>query len=203
MKCASIVIIAAFIWLAAVLSGTWAMMVYANRPGAAGDAPANWPAGSRLPRPAGRPTLVIFLHPHCACSRASIGELALVMARGVGRVDARAVFIEPAEVAAGWAEGELWRAAAAIPGVVVERDAGGREAKLFRTATSGDTLLYRADGQLAFHGGITLARGHAGANPGRRVLEGLLSGAEAPLAAIPVFGCGLFAGPQRGKPWIR
>jgi hypothetical protein len=203
MKRPSIIIIAVLAWLSATLAGTWAMMAYANAPGNAGTAPASWPAASRLPRPAGRPALIVFVHPHCPCSRASLGELALLMTHCAGRLEARAVFIDPAGMDAEWVETDLWRAAAAIPGVVAERDAGGREAQTFGTATSGDALLYDAAGRLIFHGGITVARGHAGENPGRRAIETMLHGETAPTAARPVFGCALFDGNQRGQPCKR
>jgi hypothetical protein len=35
------------------------------------------------------------IHPHCPCSRASIGELSILMAHSRGRLAAFVVFVEP------------------------------------------------------------------------------------------------------------
>jgi hypothetical protein len=167
------------------------MLAYANSPGAAGLPPANWPVSSRVPRDKNLATLVIFVHPHCPCSRASIGELALLMAHCQGKVNAQVFFLKPAEVAEDWAKTGLSRDASAIPDVAVHLDEAGREARLFHVATSGDVLLYAANGQLVFHGGITGSRGHSGDNAGRSAVEALLLNKPAQSSA-PVFGCSLF-----------
>ena len=81
--------------------------------------------------------------------------------------------------------------AAAIPGAQVLRDAGGVEAARFQAATSGQTLLYSAEGDLLFNGGITSARGHAGDNFGKSAIISLVNGGRAEHAETPVFGCTL------------
>ena len=58
--------------------------------------------------------------------------------------------------------------------------------------TSGQTLLYDEDGRLAFSGGITGARAHAGDNLGRQSLVALLNREPAKRSATNVFGCPLF-----------
>ena len=58
-------------WLGAVGTGLWAMFEYETTPGTAAASPVHWPAGSALPVDRDLPTVVIFLHPHCPCSRAS------------------------------------------------------------------------------------------------------------------------------------
>jgi len=73
-------------------------------------------------------------------------------------------------------------------------DENGAEAQRFQSKTSGQTVLYAPSGELLFHGGITIARGHEGDNPGVDVIESLLQHKDAaPVAAsTPVFGCELF-----------
>jgi hypothetical protein len=203
MKIPGSMALAGLVWLAATFSGTWALLVYANAPGEAVLAPEAWPETSEIARAPGRPTLVMFVHPRCPCSRASVGELALLLERSAGRAEARVVFLDPAGMDADWVKTDLWRAAAAIPGVAPVCDAGGREARIFHAATSGQTLLYDAAGRLLFHGGITVARGHAGDNPGRSALAALLAAAPASRTATPVFGCSLFGGIPGGKTWRR
>jgi hypothetical protein len=114
------------------------------------------------------------------------------MTHRAGRVKARVVFFDPAGIDGNWAKTDLWRAAGAIPGVVVERDPAGDEARLFRVGTSGDTLLYGADGRLLFHGAITFGCGHAGDNPARSAMEDVPGGGALPIATTPIFGRGLF-----------
>ena len=184
---------AAAVWLAVVAAVLVRMIAYSNVPGAAGMPPAEWPAESRLPRPAGQPMLVLFAHPRCPCTRASLGELERLMAQAQGRLVAQVLFLKLAGTGENWARTDLWRTAAAIPGVVVAQDDDGVEARLFHSETSGDTLLYDADGHRIFHGGITLSRGHAGDNPGRSAIAALLDEPAANAVSTPVFGCSLFA----------
>jgi len=198
MKAPAFTMFAAVAWLTVTLSGTWLMLAYANAPGAPGTAPAQWPAASGVPHSPARPTIVMFVHPHCPCSRASVGELALLMAHEGEKADARVIFLIPAGLDSDWVKTDLWTAAAAIPGVTVERDSEGRHARTFGSATSGDTLLYDGAGQLLFHGGITGARGHSGDNAGRSAIEALLRG-ESIRMATPVFGCALFGKNEEDK----
>lgn len=90
-----------------------------------------------------------------------------------------------------WVKTDLWHAAAAIPGVQVNVDHEGEEARLFQAVTSGQTLLYDSEGGLVFQGGITLSRGHAGDNPGRDAIESLLKQKIPSATSPPVFGCAL------------
>jgi hypothetical protein len=180
------------VWLGAILTGTFVMLAYANSPDSAGSPPGNWPEASQVRRDPKLPTLVMFLHPHCPCSRATVGELALLMAHCQERVNAQILFLQPKEMPSNWAFTDLWREAARIPGVTVHRDEEGREAHLFHVETSGDSVLYDSSGALVFHGGITIARGHSGDNPGRDVMEALLSGKPVSSTNTPVFGCSLF-----------
>ena len=197
--------IAALSWLGVTATATVLMVAYINSPGQSGSPPMNWPISSQVSRDAGRPTLVMFVHPHCPCSKASISELALLMARCQGRINAHVFFLKPAEMAQDWALTDSWREAAAIPHVSVHYDEAGREAKLFHTETSGDTVLYGAKGNLLFHGGITISRGHSGDNPGRSALQTFVldqsaQQTQSPVFHTPVFGCSLFeAERQKGS----
>jgi hypothetical protein len=153
-----------------------------------------------VPQDKEHPTLVMFMHPHCPCSRASVGELAEVMAHCQGRVNAHVLFLQPTEMKADWVETDMWREAAKIPGVTVSRDEAGREARLFGAETSGDTALYDAKGRLMFHGGITISRGHHGDNPGHDAVQSLLLGEPVQLTDAPTFGCSLFECKVKGNP---
>src|SRR5205823_1742118 len=97
----------------------------------------------------------------------------------------------PRNAEPGWEKTDLYQRAAAMPGVKIAIDEDGREARLFRAATSGYTLLYDANGGLLFTGGITAARGHEGDSAGQQALFHLLSGRATKRIDTPVFGCSL------------
>ncbi len=180
----------------AIVAGTGMLWRYSLTPGVAGTPPAVWPAQSRLARKAGALTLVMLVHPHCSCSRASLEELATLMAQAPGRLGASVIFLDPPGFDERWAKTDLWRSAMAIPGVSATID-HGREAHLFGAATSGQTMLYGGDGRLLFSGGITAARGHYGDNAGTQAIAALL---ERPAGhgrgdRTAVYGCALFAPP--------
>ena len=179
----------ALCWLAVVVSGSAVLMIHSQTPGEEGGrSPGRWPASSHIPRRADRPTLVMFAHPKCPCTRASIEELAILMARCQGLVNARVVFFKPEDAAEDWNETDTWKNAAAIPGVEVQTDKNGSEAATFDAAISGHVVLYDAQGQLLFNGGITEARGHSGDNEGLTAIIDLLHG-KTSQPATPIFGC--------------
>jgi hypothetical protein len=182
------VVVAGIIWLAVVTVGLALMARYENSPGTVRAVPESFPATGVLQREPGMFSLVMLLHPRCPCSRATIGELEKVMARCGGRVHALVLCFKPEGAADDWAQTDLWRSAAAIPGVKVRVDEGGREAACFGAETSGQALLFDTKGRLLFHGGITAGRGHAGDNAGSEAVLALVNGA-AVRETTAVFGC--------------
>jgi hypothetical protein len=185
------------VWAGVAVSGFALLARYKSTPGQAEvGAPSRWPAHSRLEPAAGRPTLVLFAHPHCPCTHASVSELARLMARFSDRVAGHVVIVRPTGVEADWDDTELRRRAAAIEGVKVSVDEGGAEAAHFQAAVSGYTVLYDERGQLRFAGGITSARGHEGDSFGQRRVAAVLTGQTADSATAPVFGCNLGGMPR-------
>lgn len=184
-------------WLGSVVVGLAMMAAFANRPGPTALAPARWPAQSRITPDTVRPTLVMFAHPQCDCTRASLAELAELMARSRRRANAVVVFIQPREAESDWEASSTWRDATRIPSVTAIRDDDAVESKRFGAETSGQTVLYDKDGNLLFSGGMTGARGHVGDNAGFESLLALLGGGGQPQATAAVFGCGLFAPPDQ------
>ncbi len=181
----------AVLWIAVLGVGAKAMWDFKVTPGAAATAQDRWPAATRLPRDARRATLVMVAHPHCACTRASVGELAVLMQRLRGRVAAHVVFVRPAGEPEGWEETDTWRAARGIPGVAVWKDEGGAEAARFAAKTSGQVLLYDRAGRLVFSGGITPIRGHLGESRGQERIVSLVKTGKTDAATSRVFGCAL------------
>ena len=181
------------VWLASAGTGLAWLMAYDNTPGTPANAPGRWPVGSALARDTAGPTLVMLAHPRCDCTRASIGELAELLARTPHRPRTFVVFLKPGGVPAAWENTSTFDQAKNIPGVTVIRDDNGDEAVRFGVATSGQTLVYDREGRLVYSGGITGARGKSGSNTGRSTVLQLLAGAHPDRATAQVFGCSLFS----------
>ena len=183
-------------WLLATGFGLRWLEGYDNSPGPAG--PTLTQRSEAAASQSGVPTLVLALHPHCSCSRASLDELSEVLMRYPCRLHVRVLFVKPAGFNEDWVRTDLWNIAAALPGVEVVCDECGREAQRWGARTSGQTLLFDASGNLMFSGGITAARGHVGENVGVTTVLSMLkgSGPSAPArtgpVCTPVFGCSLF-----------
>jgi hypothetical protein len=183
---------ACFLWTLAVGLGLSVLWRYENAPGQAANPPARWPTDSCIHHASDHATLIMLAHPHCPCTRASIEELAKVMTQAQGRVNAYVLFLKPTEFSDNWEKTYLWEDAARIAGVTPVADDDGVEALRFHALTSGQTVLYDADGRLLFSGGITGSRGHSGDNAGQGAIVSLLNHGEAGLSETFVFGCPLF-----------
>ncbi len=187
------IIIGAFVWLSAACIGMGLLVGYENAPGPVAAAPVMWPRTSRIRPAPDHPTLVMLAHPHCPCTRASVGELAAIMAHSQGRLTAYVLFLKPEGFANDWEETQLWQSASQIPGVKVMIDGDGQEARLFHAVTSGQTVLYDSQGRLLFSGGITASRGHSGDNAGRSAIVSLVNAEVPDRTETLVFGCPLFS----------
>lgn len=183
----------ASLWMLSAVAGLWVLWSYENAPGVAANSAARWPAETHLQLASDRPTLVLLAHPQCVCTRATLAELAETLARAETRPKTYVVFLKPSSFADGWEKSGLWETAAALPDTTVLRDDDGREAIRFGAATSGQTMLYDARGELLFSGGITGARGHEGDNAGRTAVVALLNHLKPKFTGTKVFGCSLFA----------
>ena len=180
------------VWLVLVVGGLSYLLSYENGPGFAASSPQRLPIESRIQGDGVHYTLIMLAHPKCPCTRASIGELASVMAHSQGRVKSFVLFLRPDGFSDSWERTDLWQSAASIPGVEVLTDSDGNEARRFQAATSGQTLLYDASGRLVFSGGITAARGHSGDNAGKSAIVSMVNSETPDQTATPVFGCPLF-----------
>jgi hypothetical protein len=179
-----------FLWLMLLTLSGSALVLYGTSPCEGAKAPAHWPSESTLERDRRRPSLVMFLHPQCPCSRASLAELARVRARCPGEMNLQIVVARPAGVPQDWEESSLVAMARAEKGATVSIDEGLAETRRFGAMTSGQVLLYGQDGRLLFAGGITASRGHEGDNAGADALVRALA-ASGSLQAAPVYGCEL------------
>jgi hypothetical protein len=176
------------LWLGAVGVGFQQLWRYSATPGPAAEAAKMWPTTTFAHDPE-RPTLVMFLHPECGCSPASLEELGRLVAKAPSRFTVRVLFGDPMSGDKPLSDNSLWRTAAAIPGVTPIHDPGGREAITFDARVSGQTFLYDAAGRLAFSGGITSRRAHAGDNDGEDAIYAFITRGASSISHTPVFGC--------------
>jgi hypothetical protein len=179
------------VWVGALFVAHRALLGYDYQAGADAKAPVTWPHDTKVQRNAVGPTIVVFAHPKCPCTRATIGELAVLMAKVHGKATATVVFVRPDEFPAGWEKTDLWKSAAQIPGVEVLSDPGAVEAARFGAQASGQTMFYDASGVLRFSGGITEFRGHSGDNAGRSAITSLVLKGSADVDHTSVYGCSL------------
>src|SRR5688572_27113248 len=104
--------IGGILWLSGIGVGMGLLWDYALTPGMPARPPEKWPAGSRLPRVPGRPTLIMAAHPRCPCTRASLGELSWIVARSQGQLSAFVLFLKPSAAPEGWEKTDLWQSVA-------------------------------------------------------------------------------------------
>ena len=186
----SAILAAAVIWTATIAVAYREMRRFESTPGLPASAPRMFPAASALPHGDGRWMLVMLIHPHCSCSRASVQELGEILQKAPRTMRTNVVVYRPRGMQAGWERSDVWDAASRLPGVHVVVDEDGREARRFGGFTSGQTFLFDGAGRLRFAGGITSLRGHAGNNRGRAdVIRIAASGAGE--GTHPVFGCAI------------
>lgn len=177
--------------MTALAFGARVLLKYEITPGEVGPVSSNWPTTSIIPRQPDKPTLLMFAHPHCPCTRASIGELAQIMAHAIGKVNAYVFFVKPPGAGPDWDDTDLRASAVEIPGVTVLTDENGSEAARFGAQTSGHTVVFESNGTLIFSGGITASRGHAGSNAGESSVLAALRQQPLAISRTPVFGCSL------------
>ncbi|HEX5009475.1 MAG TPA: RedB protein [Planctomycetota bacterium] len=183
------IIVAGALWAASVTGGFALAARYDATAGRASSAKSRWPADAPLALDPARPTLLLFAHPRCPCTAATIESLNRLLAHCAGRASVTVLFYDDPALGKGWAHSSLWDAAAAIDGVTVRADPLGATARLFGAWTSGQAFLFAPDGALRCEGGLTPARGHP--DEGGAMRDWLLDG-HGP-ARAPVFGCSLFS----------
>ncbi len=182
--------LAALIWIAAIAVGYRRVLAYSLTPGVAATPPRAWPPSIRFQKNPEGPTLVMLVHPHCPCTRASLTELNEIMQRAP---NARGYifFLRPAGFDRDWVRTGSWDTAQRIPRLTAIVDDDGLGAARFGAHTSGQVIVYDRAGKLVFSGGITPSRGHVGDNAGEQRVAAVLAGKNADFSGSHVYGCAL------------
>jgi hypothetical protein len=192
----SAVNVAVLVWgIAAACAWLW-MSCYGFKTYAASEtfAAQTWPRDSDLELALDRPTLLLFVHPRCPCTRASVRELERLLtdaeSTSCRRPRVVAVATLPADASVEWREATVVGEIERLANAVVRWDIDGVEATRFGAVTSGTVMLYRPEGTRVFAGGITASRGHEGPNVGLDRLATALRH-KSLQESTPVFGCRL------------
>jgi hypothetical protein len=189
------------IWIAGILgfstictvAGFAALFAFEQTAGAVSNVPSRWPASTVLERRTEHGSLLVFVHPYCSCTVATLHEIATLSADRKSKNERHSttiVFYRPAN--SGWKPGALWNNAHHdIPDAQTVWDDGGQEAQRFGARTSGYALFYDARGNLLFKGGVTGSRGHEGDNFGIGELRTAIDSGRPARRSSLVFGCDL------------
>lgn len=146
-----------------------------------------------------QPTLYLFMHPRCPCTRATIAQLDRVLtASGLEKAELPAVVVvatipsSAGENDDAWRESDTLRMASELPNATVQYDSGGVKARSFGAQASGSIALYAADSRLLFAGGVTVSRGHEGDCLGsEQLLQQIKNPNEQVPVTAPALGCRL------------
>lgn len=157
---------------------------------------AQWPSDSAIVASHERSTLLLFIHPHCPCTRATNRELRRVLEGShvtkEQQPDLMVVISQPREASADWSDSDTVRNALLLPHAKAFVDLDGEEAARFGAVASGTVMLFARDGQRQFAGGVTFSRGHEGDNLGGQLLRDQLLARAPPVSdVLPAFGCRL------------
>jgi hypothetical protein len=189
-------------WAIAVAIGCVVLEGYAASPGAVGRTPSDWPRESVIPLDGRRPTLLLFLHPFCPCSSASVDELSELVGRCRDRVSTHVVILRTRSLES-QGGARIDRSLASGSGITTWQDDEGSLARRFGVLTSGHVLLYDPGGRLLYSGGITPARGHRGDSFGRSAVQAEILGEPSQRGTAPAFGCPLFESQPAGQEEVR
>jgi hypothetical protein len=187
-----LIVVIGLIWVALLFVGFRVMMQEAYQAVPPAALVASFPAHSPIALDPRQPTLLLFVHPQCPCTKATFDELDQLRVQTNNGLAVTLVFTVPPNTPPKWEKGDLLTLAEKMAGIRIILDEGGALAHAFHVIGSGHVLVYAPSGRLLFSGGITPSRGHEGDSPGRDAIVQLIKGNPAPqVIQKPVFGCAL------------
>ncbi len=187
-------------WTGLVIAGFGSLLSYEATPGSSDKlAIVAWPSSSALNKANGEPTIVVFAHPDCPCTRASLDGLADLMARK-NKYSARLIvdIVEPRGLKVDLQKSSIAQSARRIKGAEIVVDPDGAEARRFGAETSGHTVVFSGKGQFLFSGGLTTFRGHYGPSAGLDAVSDILDTGQSTILSAPVYGCSLLGSAGKG-----
>lgn len=176
-------------WLIACAAVLGILISYANAGGDQGGLPAGWTPAPELDAPDDRAMLLVFAHPKCPCTRATMSAIERLQRDVPGTFATRVVFYEPADANGSWRETDLWARAGKLVDAKAIADPQGLLTANAGAVVSGCVALFDVHGVLRFWGGLTPSRGHEGESLGMSTIRSILNGDETKHARASVFGC--------------
>lgn len=137
----------------------------------------------------GKPQLLLFYHPKCPCTTATVRILERLNPRFLEPIPITAIAYCADDEPDLWIQSRTTKALSSLDNVRIVIDKGGRLSKSFGATVSGHLLLYNPNGQLTFSGGITPYRGHEGDSPSSLDLLERINSPKDNCMHWPVFGC--------------
>lgn len=174
------------IWVMFVLIICGCLVGYSYIPGKQGH--AHVPQKTSLILSETSPTLLVFIHPKCTCSQATLEELGKLLPE----IKGTKTFVVFNVLDENWNESEHWETVKKLSGVTAVSDRNGIETKNFGVETSGHAILLDENRRIVFAGGLTAARGHTGESTGGEFIRSWHRKRGSETLISKVFGCGLF-----------
>lgn len=184
-------VISVLAWLAAVGAGLQRIWLYETTPGRSLPTPLEWPGSGLVSPEPNAATLIMFVHPRCTCTPASLLEMQAIVAQTTKPVAPWVLLLKPHGTDSEWNGNAIAELVRRVPNARLLTDQDGIEAARFGAETSGHVVLYDPAGHLLFSGGITERRGVTADNAARRAVLAALNGTASGLAKRAVLGCGL------------
>lgn len=184
------------IWVILCTIGLGAVSLH-SFDGVVADSPKNscWPQDSRLVQD-DRERLVIFIHPQCPCTIATLSELEAILVRKTVPTTCVISATDPE-----WLTSKVMQQIKKLQthysaSIDIFLDTDGSEGERFEAIASGHCMYFDRHGKKVFSGGITASRGHVGDSDARYRLLELIQmepdGVDVEVVnCFPVFGCRL------------
>lgn len=191
------------VWFVSVAFGFSTMMIHDTKPSQEAAAPLTMYKEEAQLADDRNFTMVVFLHPRCPCSVATLDCLDRLLARPENAKKMRAVvyLVCPPGTDRDWAA-PLYEKCKTLPSARIAFDDCGRTANKYGARSSGQVLLYSPQGELVFSGGLTNARGQFGESGAELAIQEIISRKSTTTVGQsffrhPVFGCALLNSPCR------
>ncbi|WP_446742142.1 hypothetical protein [Silvibacterium acidisoli] len=169
----------------------WSIFRFGATPGGQLNAPGHLPAAAPF-HATGAPVLLVFVHPGCTCTHATLEELDDTLNGYTKTLQVVLVVYHSAATERAGLTLEFTPRSWLHRDFRVVSDDKGMLSKQFGVQTSGEIVLYGRNGQMLFQGGVTPERAHVGASKGRDALERALFREDRQGGMTQVFGCPIF-----------
>ncbi|MDA8792481.1 hypothetical protein N9N67_04500 [Bacteriovoracaceae bacterium] len=178
------------IWSIGIISGLVITYEYSLGSGEKSQLKSSWPNESSLKFNPGKYNLVMFLHPECTCSKASLFHFKEILSEiKHDNLDSKIIFTMPKEKEKEWINSALVKEVKEAGSIQLIFDQSSEEFKRFDAKTSGQAFLFSPSKDLLFNGGITDSRGHIGYNQGEDFIINTLNKRGLASKDVDVFGC--------------